>query len=183
MKTTFTSILFFVFLLSHPLSFGDSPAVNWHQWRGPDATGLSRTATPPVRWSEDKNVKWKVAIDGAGTSTPIIWNDRIFLLTAIDTGVKDSSIPDPKDQPKSNFFDIGQLSNIYASPVGAAGRIYITGRGGNTLVIQRSRTFAELASNHLDDRFDASPALAGNQLFLRGASSLYCIEEESESTD
>nr|WP_161501431.1 PQQ-binding-like beta-propeller repeat protein [Rhodopirellula sp. SM50] len=401
---------------------------------------MSRTADPPVQWSEDKHVKWKIAIDGRGTSTPIVWNDKVFLLTAIDTGVKDTSIPDPKDQPKTNFFDIkrpntqhafvvlcldresgrelwrqtaitkiphdgahndndfasaspttdgkhlycwfgsaglycydldgkkrwerdlgeakvgsslgegcspvlhdgklvivrdhagqssievldaktgdtlwqrerdednawatprvirhsgktqvitaasgavrsydldsgeiiwqcsgltgnvtpcpvvdgdyvicmsgyqgyaamaipltetgditgsekilwkrdrgtpyipspllydgllyynqsnqsiltcvnsktgetvfgpdriGQLSNIYASPVGAAGRVYITGRNGETLVLQRSTKYTELATNHLDDRFDASPALAGNQLFVRGAKHLYCLE-------
>ena len=443
MKTPFTSIACFVLLLSQSLCFGDSPEENWHQWRGPDATGVSRTADPPVEWSEDKNVKWKVAIDGKGTSTPIIWNDKVFLLTAIDTGVKDTSIPDPADQPKTNFFDIkrpntehafvvlcldrdsgkklwrrtattkiphegahndndfasaspttdgkhlfcwfgsaglycydlegnkrwerdlgeaevgsslgegcspvlhdgklvivrdhagqssievldaktgetlwkrqrdednawatprvirhlgktqvitaasgavrsydldsgeiiwqcsgltgnvtpcpvidgdyvicmsgykgyaamaipltetgdisgsetilwqrdrgtpyipspllydgllfysqsnqsiltcvdsktgetvygperiGQLSNIYASPVGASGRVYITGRDGNALVIQRSRTLTELATNRLDDRFDASPALAGKQLFLRGAKTLYCLEADS----
>ncbi|PAY18004.1 hypothetical protein CKO51_18545 [Rhodopirellula sp. SM50] len=440
MKSTFTSIAFLALTLSQSLAFGGSPEENWHQWRGPEATGVSRTADPPVQWSEDKHVKWKIAIDGRGTSTPIVWNDKVFLLTAIDTGVKDTSIPDPKDQPKTNFFDIkrpntqhafvvlcldresgrelwrqtaitkiphdgahndndfasaspttdgkhlycwfgsaglycydldgkkrwerdlgeakvgsslgegcspvlhdgklvivrdhagqssievldaktgdtlwqrerdednawatprvirhsgktqvitaasgavrsydldsgeiiwqcsgltgnvtpcpvvdgdyvicmsgyqgyaamaipltetgditgsekilwkrdrgtpyipspllydgllyynqsnqsiltcvnsktgetvfgpdriGQLSNIYASPVGAAGRVYITGRNGETLVLQRSTKYTELATNHLDDRFDASPALAGNQLFVRGAKHLYCLE-------
>ena len=95
-----------VLLLTHSLSTAGSPEENWHQWRGPEATGVSRTANPPIEWSEDKNVKWKIAIDGRGTSTPIVWNDKVFLLTAIETGVKDTSIPDPKDQPKTNFFDI-----------------------------------------------------------------------------
>jgi outer membrane protein assembly factor BamB len=442
MKTSLTSIAFFVLSLTHSFTFGDSPEENWHQWRGPEATGVSRTANPPIEWSEDKNVKWKISVDGRGTSTPIVWNDKVFLLTAIDTGVKNTSIPDPKDQPKTNFFDIkrpntehafvvlcldrdsgkelwrrtattkiphegahndndfasaspttdgkhlycwfgsaglycydldgnklwerdlgeaevgsslgegcspvlhdgklvivrdhagqssievldaktgntlwqrerdednawatprviqhsgktqvitaasgavrsydlnsgeiiwqcggltgnvtpcpvidgdyvicmsgyqgyaamaipltetgditgsekilwkrdrgtpyipspllydgllfynqsnqsiltcvnsktgetvfgperiGQVSNLYASPVGASGRVYITGRDGTTLVIQRSSTFNEIATNRLDDRFDASPALAGSQLFLRGAKSLYCIEAD-----
>ena len=71
---------------------------------------------------------------------------------------------------------IGQLSNIYASPVGAAGRVYITGRNGTTLVLERSADFKVLAANQLDEKFDASPALAGQQLFLRGAKHLYCVE-------
>ncbi|MFN3190590.1 MAG: PQQ-binding-like beta-propeller repeat protein [Aureliella sp.] len=79
---------------------------NWHQWRGPHANGYSATATPPVTWSETENIRWKVAIDGKGTSTPVIWGDRVFVLTAIKNGNKDTSIPDPKDQPKTNFFDI-----------------------------------------------------------------------------
>jgi hypothetical protein len=55
----------------------------WPQWRGPFATGVSRTATPPVEWSETKNVRWKVPIPGRSSSTPVIWGDRIFLLTAV----------------------------------------------------------------------------------------------------
>ena len=46
-------------------------------------TGVSRTATPPVEWSETKNIKWKVEIPGRGSSSPVVWGDRIFLLTAI----------------------------------------------------------------------------------------------------
>ncbi len=50
-------------------------------------TGVSRTAKPPLEWSETKNVKWKVEIPGRGSSSPIVWNDRVFLLTAIPVGV------------------------------------------------------------------------------------------------
>lgn len=55
----------------------------WAQWRGPLATGVSRTATPPTEWSETKNIRWKVPIPGRSSSSPVIWNDRVFLLTAI----------------------------------------------------------------------------------------------------
>ena len=81
----------------------DLRSQNWHQWRGPEASGASRTATPPIEWSEDKNILWKVAIDGNGSSTPIIWEDRIFLLTAVDTGIVDPSLPRPEDQPERVF--------------------------------------------------------------------------------
>jgi len=60
---------------------------NWAQWRGPDMTGVSRTAKPPIEWSETKNIKWKVEIPGRGSSSPVVWNDRVFLLTAIPVGV------------------------------------------------------------------------------------------------
>lgn len=61
-------------------------AQNWPQWRGPLANGVAADANPPVEWSETKNLKWKVALPGSGTSTPIIWGDKIFLTSAIDTG-------------------------------------------------------------------------------------------------
>lgn len=60
---------------------------NWGQWRGPEMTGVSRTAKPPLEWSETKHIKWKVEIPGRGSSSPVVWNDRIFLLTAIPVGV------------------------------------------------------------------------------------------------
>ena len=60
---------------------------NWAQWRGPDMTGVSRTAKPPIEWSETKHIKWKVEIPGRGSSSPVVWNDRIFLLTAVPVGV------------------------------------------------------------------------------------------------
>ncbi len=51
--------------------------------------------------------------------------------------------------------------NVYASPVAAAGRVYITGRNGTTLVLKRSSELEVLATNKLDDTINASPALAG----------------------
>jgi outer membrane protein assembly factor BamB len=67
------------------------------------------------------------------------------------------------------------LSNIYASPVGAAGRIYFTGRDGTTLVLAHGPEVKVLATNKLDESIDASPALVGREMFLRGKENLYCI--------
>jgi outer membrane protein assembly factor BamB len=47
--------------------------------------GISENGTPPLEWSETKNIKWKVAIPGRGHSTPIIWENRVFILTAVPT--------------------------------------------------------------------------------------------------
>lgn len=58
---------------------------NWPQWRGPEANGVAPLATPPVEWGEDRNVKWKVELPGRGSGTPVIWEDRIYLLTAVPT--------------------------------------------------------------------------------------------------
>ena len=66
------------------------------------------------------------------------------------------------------------------SPVGAAGRIYITGRDGTTVVLRHDRENATLSVNRLDDTFSASPALVGREIYLRGERFLYCIEEPEE---
>ncbi len=64
---------------------------HWPQWRGPLATGAAPQASPPLEWNETKNVKWKAAIPGEGSSTPAIWGDRVFVLAA--------SSPDKKSAP------------------------------------------------------------------------------------
>jgi outer membrane protein assembly factor BamB len=61
----------------------DSYNRNWPQWRGPAGNGLVSQGNPPLEWSEEKNVKWKVKIPGRGHATPVIWEDKIFILTAI----------------------------------------------------------------------------------------------------
>jgi outer membrane protein assembly factor BamB len=58
----------------------------WPQWRGPHATGVAKFADPPTEWSETKNIKWKVEIPGRGSASPIVWGDRLFLLTALPAG-------------------------------------------------------------------------------------------------
>jgi outer membrane protein assembly factor BamB len=59
----------------------------WPQWRGPYATGVSKTADPPVEWSETKNIRWKVEIPGRGSGTPVIWADKVFVLSAVPVGI------------------------------------------------------------------------------------------------
>ena len=60
----------------------------WPQWRGPLGNGVVTNSSPTTEWSEEKNVRWKVAVPGSGTSTPIIVGNKIFLLTAAGTGKK-----------------------------------------------------------------------------------------------
>lgn len=72
---------------------------NWPQWRGPNADGVSPSGTPPTSWDESTNIKWKVEIPGSGTSTPIVWKDRIYLTTAIKTDKKGKPV-DPSSSPQ-----------------------------------------------------------------------------------
>lgn len=61
------------------------PAAHWPTWRGPSNAGLAPSARPPLEWSESRHIAWKTAVPGLGFSTPIVWGDRIYLLTAIET--------------------------------------------------------------------------------------------------
>ena len=59
---------------------------NWPQWRGPSGDGLSLETNVPIRWSASENVIWKTPLEGLGTSTPIVWEDRVFLTSQIGDG-------------------------------------------------------------------------------------------------
>jgi hypothetical protein len=67
---------------------------------------------------------------------------------------------------------------VFASPVGAQGRVYLPGREGVTMVIKHGPKYEVLAKNKLDDGFDASPALVDNEILLRGYQFLYNVAEK-----
>jgi len=69
------------------------------------------------------------------------------------------------------------ISNMYSSPIAANGHIYVTGRNGLTLVLSPGKSLSIESSNRLEERFDASPSIAGDELYLRGERFLYCISE------
>ncbi len=57
---------------------------SWPQWRGPDRNGVSNEIEIPLQWSETENMLWRLALEGKGHSSPVVWNDRIFLTTDIE---------------------------------------------------------------------------------------------------
>ncbi len=67
--------------------------------------------------------------------------------------------------------------NVFASPVGADGRVYITGRDGATVVLRHGPKSEVLATNTLDNGFDSSAALVNGEIYLQGYRYLYCIAE------
>src|SRR5262245_36487366 len=54
-------------------------ADNWPQWRGPTLDGVSKDTGLPTTFSATENLAWKLPLPGMGGSTPVVWNDRIFL--------------------------------------------------------------------------------------------------------
>lgn len=85
----FLSALVFVFI--QPILAQENPSdynLYWPQWRGPEANGVAPKGNPPIEWNETKNIKWKIEIPGKGHSTPIIWEDNVFITTAAETGQK-----------------------------------------------------------------------------------------------
>ena len=143
-------------------------------YQGYSAIALPLAETGDITGSE--KIRWKKERGTPYIPSPLLYEGLLFynksnqpILTCLDSKTGEVLFGPERVSP---------LSNIYASPVGAGGRVYLTGRNGKTMVLERSPKFKVLATNQLNERFDASPALAGRQLFLRGAKYLYCIERK-----
>jgi outer membrane protein assembly factor BamB len=85
MKSAY-SISFLSLILSLS-ALASSP--NWPQFRGPDASGVSDQAAPTT-WDLEtgKNIRWQKSIPGLGHACPIIWQDRVYIATAVKPGGK-----------------------------------------------------------------------------------------------
>lgn len=77
---------------------------NWHHWRGPNADGSAPKANPPTKWDAKTNIAWKAELTGKGSATPIVWGDRVFILTAMQTDrlAKPDELPKPDSRFKVN---------------------------------------------------------------------------------
>lgn len=80
------------FVLALALTAGPA-AENWPQWRGPHGQGISTETALPSEWSPAKNVVWKTALPH-GHSSPIVWEDRIFLTSAIEGEAVPGVVPE-----------------------------------------------------------------------------------------
>ncbi len=65
-------------------------AENWTEFRGPTGQGYSTEKNIPARWSDTENVRWKMAVPGIGWSSPVVFNGRVYLTTAVDQGTNNS---------------------------------------------------------------------------------------------
>lgn len=144
----------------------------WHQWRGPDANGVSQTANPPSTWSETKNIKWKIKLDGNGSSAPIVWENKVFLLTAINTGVVDPKLPKPEDQPK-RIFGITHPNTLYKFVV-----LCLDRTTGKEIWRKIATEKIPHQGHHGDNDFaSASPTTDGERLYCWfGSAGLYCYD-------
>ena len=70
------------FLLGMFILVGSVSADNWDQWRGPNNDGVSQETDAPIQWSQTENVRWRLPLPGDAASTPVVWEDKIFLTSA-----------------------------------------------------------------------------------------------------
>ncbi|HEX4953540.1 MAG TPA: PQQ-binding-like beta-propeller repeat protein [Thermoanaerobaculia bacterium] len=120
---------------------------------------------PAVAWTWDRDTPY--------VPSPLLYEGILYFLKH-NTGTL-SALDAKTGALRYGPVRLEGLDGAYASPVAAAGRVYVVGRNGVTQVIKAGAEHVVLATNKLDDRFDASPVIAGNQLLLRGHRYLYAL--------
>lgn len=126
-----------------------------------------------------RHVAWNRMRGTPYVPSPLLYGSSLYYLTHYQGIMTRVEAATGVDQPGA--FRVGALGNIYASPVGGGGRVYVTDLDGTTVVLSHEDSPRVLAVNRLDESFAASAAIVGSDLFLRGRHFLYCLRESSRS--
>ena len=127
------------------------------------------TGTDRIAWTRSRGTPY--------VPSPLLYGDSLYFLSNFQGILTRVEAATGVDKPGA--FRLGRMGNIYASPVGGGGRVYVTDLEGKTVVVSRGDRPTILALNSLDDEFAASAAIVGRELFLRGKRHLYCIAEDA----
>lgn len=179
-------------------------AENWPRFRGPTGQGVSPEKELPIQWTAEENVAWKTSIRGLGWSSPIVWNDFVFVTTATNDGAdcyimalnrrtgnvvwdktvlrqvpdrkegKNSLEEDGHDQLVSTAGDVIQGFDLDSGQ--RLWSVYSPGEGVVPSIVVGDRLLFTLHStNRLNERCQASIAISQGNLFIRTKQHLYCI--------
>ncbi len=126
------------------------------------------TGTDAVAWSLKKSTPY--------VPSPLLYGGKLYYFANNNAVL--SCVEAKTGRVLVDAEKIEGLQGVYASPVGADGRIYLVGRNGVTAVLKESDKMELLATNRLEEKFDASPVAVGKDLFLRGHEYLYCLTSQ-----
>jgi len=151
--------------------FGDGLVIAMGGFRGSMARAI-RVADAKGEIDGTAAQVWTYTKDTPYVPSPLLYRGSLYFLK-VNTGILTNL--DAKTGAVRFTERLTETPNVYASPVGADGRVYVVGREGKTSVLEAGPTLKVLATNVLDDATDTSPALVDGELYLRGAKSLYRI--------
>lgn len=123
--------------------------------------------------SQSDNVLWRRSAGTPYVPSPLLYGEWLYYINHYGSVMTRVHGPSGRDDPGE--FRLPGLREVYSSPVAAADRVYVTDRDGETVVFAHGADPKLLASNHLDDSFSSSAAIAGDEIYLRGERKLYCI--------
>ncbi len=121
-------------------------------------------------------ISWQLNEATPYVPSPLLYGDKIYVCSSNKAIV--SCYKAETGKPVFVKQPLEAMRDIYASPVAAGGHVYFVGRDGTCQVISNADKFEVLATNKLEDPIDASPAIVGDELYLKGKDYLYCIAEK-----
>lgn len=179
--------------LGSKAAYGYDPRTGAEKWRLEDRSSHTPSMRPieghglvfyGTGWSGQLQA---IRLDPTGTAAPkIVWTvtrgvprkPSVLLLGDLIYMISDNGILTCLEAKTGETVWTARLPGEYsASPIAAAGRVYLFNEDGQTTVIAAARAFKVVAENHLDDGFMASAAVAGRSLVLRTVTHLYRIDE------
>ena len=123
--------------------------------------------------TNSKSITWSRHDAAPYVASPVLCQGKLYfvksltgILSAVDAETGEMFLPPTR---------LPEISTVYASPIAAAGQVYVTGRNGTTVVIKVAPQLEVVSINRLDDPIDASAAVVGDELYLRSKQFLYCI--------
>jgi outer membrane protein assembly factor BamB len=154
-----------------PWCLAADPAIDaasqWGRWRGPEANGFAPKAQPPLKWDSKKNVRWKVSVPGRGSSTPIVWGDKIFLLSASPIGAA------PSGQSRRRSFRSPAPTRVFKFLVLCYDRKTGKKLWEQTVIEVKPHEGVHGTSTHAS----GSPVTDGKQLYVSfGSRGVYCYD-------
>lgn len=144
----------------------------WPQWRGPHANGVAPQAVPPLKWDGSNHVRWKASIPGEGIATPIVWGNRIFVVSAVPTD-RVAEVPiqpdaDARTQPPNRYFQF----TVFC----------LDRQTGATIWKQVATESVPREGHHLTNSYaSGSPSTDGKRLYVSfGSYGFFCYSLDGE---
>ena len=125
--------------------------------------------------SDSEQLGWVATRDTPYVASPLLYEGRLYMTKGLGNRI---SILNPKTgQRFVEAEPLKGLSNVYASPIGVNGYVYIVDREGNTAVLKAGDSLDLVSLNRINDTVDASPVVVGDRLLLRSWNAVYCFRE------
>lgn len=123
--------------------------------------------------SESDAISWSTQKVGANVPSPLVYKNQLYVFKGYSSDL--SSFNADTGEELFHRQRIEGLKQVYASPIGVNGYVYVSGRNGKTAILKAGKEFNVVAVNGLDTVLDGSPVVIGDELFLRGRTNIYCI--------
>lgn len=165
----FSTILLFAF--SNSSKAQQNSDNYWTQWRGPLNTGAAIKGNPPVEFSETKNLKWKTQIPGKGHATPVVWDDKIIVLTSVPTSEKPAAAVTAAQQDNRMAPNRAEFIHEF--------KVILLNRNNGQIIWDKTvaRTLPAEGTHELGSWASNSPITDGERIYAYfGSRGIYCLD-------